>query len=460
MRRIILIFTITLFALNSYSQTLDGTYLNPIGGDGIENNWIRFGNSSNYWSGFLWNINSSTFGNGDDFTIFTYNNRDLNLWTGNGNISLLPGTGNVGIGTTIPAAKLHVYGSNVGQGNVLSSIMIGKNNGTEIQAIQETADDDVQSIAFRVKSSSTNADASFEAMRIRYNGNVGIGTINPSGKLEILKNANLSGAINLANSGIVLRADDDGNDATLRFGVDNTNLKAVIQTQQTTTATKFDLLLNPFGGNVGIGTINPQANADITTSSSSMLLPNSSGSTNTAILRVGYSHHSWAGVQLDIGVYNHSVSQESGYPAWIQARNPVDYSINRNLLLNPNGGNVGVGTTDTRGYKLAVAGKVVAEEVVVALQADWADFVFNKDYALKDLEEVEKFIEENNHLPDVPSEKEVLENGVALGEMDAKLLQKIEELTLYMIDVNKRMNSLESENLELKKKIELLETVE
>ncbi|PXX94333.1 hypothetical protein DF185_23000, partial [Marinifilum breve] len=69
-----------------------------------------------------------------------------------------------------------------------------------------------------------------------------------------------------------------------------------------------------------------------------------------------------------------------------------------------------------------------------------------------DLKEVESFIEENKHLPDIPSEKEVLENGIAVGEMNAKLLQKIEELTLYVIEQNKEIKALRNEVNDLKSK--------
>jgi hypothetical protein len=86
----------------------------------------------------------------------------------------------------------------------------------------------------------------------------------------------------------------------------------------------------------------------------------------------------------------------------------------------------------------------------------WSDFVFKKEYNLPTLEEVEKHINEKGHLENIPSEEEVLKNGINLGEMDAKLLQKIEELTMYMIEQNKRMNKLEKENQELKNKIDLL----
>ncbi|WP_119790326.1 hypothetical protein [Flavobacterium anhuiense] len=84
----------------------------------------------------------------------------------------------------------------------------------------------------------------------------------------------------------------------------------------------------------------------------------------------------------------------------------------------------------------------------------WSDFVFKKEYNLPTLEEVEKHIAEKGHLENIPNEEEVLKNGINLGEMNAKLLQKIEEMTLYMIDQNKRMNKLEKENLNLKNKIE------
>lgn len=104
-------------------------------------------------------------------------------------------------------------------------------------------------------------------------------------------------------------------------------------------------------------------------------------------------------------------------------------------------GNVGIGVADPGNYKLAVNGTVHAKEVKVDLNG-WSDFVFTDDYKLKKLEYVESFINENKHLPDIPSEKEVLDNGIQLGEMDAKLLQKIEELTLYIIEMNKKMETL------------------
>jgi hypothetical protein len=120
-------------------------------------------------------------------------------------------------------------------------------------------------------------------------------------------------------------------------------------------------------------------------------------------------------------------------------------------------GNVGIGTTDTQGFNLAVKGNIVAERVKVALQPNWADFVFTKDYPLPTLQEVEKHIKEKGHLKDVPSAAEVKKEGFFLGEMDAKLLQKIEELTLYVIAQEKQLIQEKLRNDELEKRLTALE---
>lgn len=94
-------------------------------------------------------------------------------------------------------------------------------------------------------------------------------------------------------------------------------------------------------------------------------------------------------------------------------------------------GNVGIGTTETQGYKLAVNGNIRAKEVKV--ESGWADFVFEKDYQLMTLSELDDYIKTNKHLPEIPTAKEVQENGIGLSEINTKFLQKIEELTLYTI---------------------------
>lgn len=95
------------------------------------------------------------------------------------------------------------------------------------------------------------------------------------------------------------------------------------------------------------------------------------------------------------------------------------------------------------GCKLAVNGSVYSTEVVVSGLANWPDYVFEDGYDLLGLDEVESFIHANGHLPGVPSSSDVLENGVRIGEMNAILLKKIEELTLHVISLKKEINSMQ-----------------
>lgn len=105
---------------------------------------------------------------------------------------------------------------------------------------------------------------------------------------------------------------------------------------------------------------------------------------------------------------------------------------------------------------LSVDGKIIAKEVFVTLE-DWADFVFDKKYTLMPLTELETFINKNKHLPDVPTEADVKKDGADLGKMNKILLQKIEELTLYMIDLKKENEKMKKQNEVLQNKMEVLE---
>lgn len=107
-------------------------------------------------------------------------------------------------------------------------------------------------------------------------------------------------------------------------------------------------------------------------------------------------------------------------------------------------GDVGIGNS-APDATLDVNGKILCGEVEVISLTEWKDYVFNKDYNLRSLKEVENYITENGHLPDIPSEEEVLTHGYNMGEMDAALLQKIEELTLYVIELKKEIIELKSE---------------
>ncbi len=118
----------------------------------------------------------------------------------------------------------------------------------------------------------------------------------------------------------------------------------------------------------------------------------------------------------------------------------VEANSAANVIYVNAAGNLGIGTANPT-EKLAVNGNIKCKQVEVSLTG-WSDFVFEDDYRLMPLDEVDAFVKEHNHLPGVPSADEVMSNGANLGEMDAILLKKIEELTLYVIELKKENEAL------------------
>jgi len=207
------------------------------------------------------------------------------------------------------------------------------------------------------------------------------------------------------------------------------------------------------GGKVGIGTVIPKGTLQI--NSARPILFNSNGGQGVYGSEIGFNTYLNTDVVPNQLVKLAGTNQQGGAIQVVDHygnmffqtydgngqynQSTVDFVPNVTFMNN---GNVGIGTKNTQGYKLAVKGNVIAEEIVVKLYADWPDFVFTKEYGLMDLNQVENYINENSHLPNVPSANEVKEKGINLGEMDAILLQKIEELTLYVIDLKKEIDTL------------------
>jgi hypothetical protein len=197
-------------------------------------------------------------------------------------------------------------------------------------------------------------------------------------------------------------------------------------------------------GNVGIRTNTPSATLHVNSSADvgrgqnpAFLIGNRTGS------HIAIDNN-------EIGAFNNNANSV----LYINGSNSTS-----NTIINGDGtGNVGIGTSNPNGWKLAVNGNIRAKEIKV--ETGWSDFVFENGYKLPTLKDVEKHIKEKGHLKDIPSAKEVEKNGIFLGEMDSKLLQKIEELTLYTIQQEKEIKSLKSMNsklLELQKRLEKLE---
>ena len=188
--------------------------------------------------------------------------------------------------------------------------------------------------------------ANSERMRIDSTGNVGIGTTSPAKTLHVFSGTD--------NEGIFMQGTGGGHWFNFQSGTSNLWSMGA-QTgmmgwyNRTTGNVGYKMVIQD-GGNVGIGTTSPRNKLDIALTGAEMVYPIATGTSPTGGFRIGHTDASWAGVELNMGIANASAQ---GYPAWIQAQNPADLSVSRNLLLNPNGGNVGIGTTSP-GAKLDV----------------------------------------------------------------------------------------------------------
>lgn len=142
-----------------------------------------------------------------------------------------------------------------------------------------------------------------------------------------------------------------------------------------------------------------------------------------------------------IKMYGYTYPSDASY--WSESHFAMQYNGHFKNFISSigdsyfNGGNVGIGTENPKD-KLSVNGNIRSKEVKVEATG-WPDYVFEDDYKITSLESLEKFIKINKHLPEVPSAKEISDNGLELGEMNKTLMKKVEELTLYLIEQNKAL---------------------
>jgi hypothetical protein len=276
---------------------------------------------------------------------------------------------------------------------------------------------------------------------VYYNGgNVGVGTATPSGKLHVV--AGSSGATaNSAASIFVAENDWDGGisiltpsnkDGSLFFGNPTQNNLGWLSYVGASNALSFgaagyERIRITQNGNVGIGTASPQAPFE------------TSGNIRitglTLVPTSGAGLEAWYNSSANIGAV-------TAYDRTASVYTQLRFNGSVVAINAASGGNVGIGTTSPQ-YKLAVNGTIGAKEVIV-IGTGWADYVFRPNYRLRPLSEVRDYIRQNHHLPDIPSESEVRTSGVGVGEMQAKLLAKVEELTLHLIQMEDRNSRLEA----------------
>ncbi|MCV9930943.1 hypothetical protein OIU80_01480 [Flavobacterium sp. LS1R47] len=287
--------------------------------------------------------------------------------------------------------------------------------------------------------------------------NIGIGTSTPIEKLNI-NGGTGDGALfdarmaltKVSSTGNILTAKLVLNDADTSFG--NLNFKVK------TTASKWELedfytnalTIQGVNAYVGIGTNNPIEKFNI------------NGGTGNGVAfdaRMALTKVSSTGNIQSAKIVLSDVDTDFGNLIFKVKTTPSKWDLKEfytdALTIKGSNANIGIGTTNPD-EKLTVNGKIHAKEVRIDLGIPAPDYVFANNYKLKSLQEVEEFIKQNSHLPEIPSAKEIEKNGLMLAEMNMSLLKKIEELTLYTIEQNKKILILEKQDKRSTQEIETL----
>jgi hypothetical protein len=330
-------------------------------------------------------------------------------WTLNGSHIYNNNAGNVGIGVNNPFAKLHLKKDNEAMVIQRATPYIGfyDNAGTYKGFLWQGPGD---------------------------NMSIGTSYLNSTGSLQFYNNGILnasitsSGVMDLSGSLPWLRLNDGGNRSGDLYG-DGSNLEIAayksgifgVPGNLILQASDFSVFQDLYAGNVGIGVRDPVFKLDI--GSRIRLRSGSTSETSGLWLNnpTNSAAHGFIGTAQNnvIGLYGSNFG-------W-------------GLIMNTVSGNIGIGTLNPT-FKLSVNGTIRTKEVVV--ETGWADYVFDEKYPLRSLEDVERFIKTHKHLPNIPSAKEVEEKGLYMGDMQKKMMEKIEELTLYIIELKKEIESL------------------
>ncbi len=482
----------TFISSSVLAQTVNVSYLNP-SIPAATYDYLRIGNSSSYFGGILMNGSHNAYGNGNDLSIFTYSNRDLTIRTGTGNFIVFPSSGGkMGVGNVTPSEKLDVTGNISASGNLIANgrtvffganqKLIGDNNsalyfngghstitqlilrdkeGTKYGRLFGSGngqyfgllDGDSNWALLMSKDNYTSfrIDNS-EKMRIKSNGHVGIGIANPSSRLQVLggirastaaneyleiahggSNAFLNnkgdGAIDLRHEGVTKFSVYD-NGAARVYGLTGTGTRMVTTSANGTLGaaplptTVFTLNADskPYNSNYDqffIGTNNNKFTS-IPVASRSKLYVKNDNDEMLAFERAGVNHI----FEFRMGSDGHLVL----------GKRTSGSNGDREIVMrfdNDSGNNF-----DKKAEFEST--KVYASEMEVNPAGKAPDYVFQKEYDLKPLAEVDAFVQANKHLPNFPK-GEVYEDQFEIGTMSFKMIEKIEELTLYTIAQDKQL---------------------
>lgn len=356
--------------------------------------------------------------------------------------------GLLGIGTDSPLARLHLDLSNIStHSNALiindddDPIVYFQRNNVNGGFIQYVGDD------FKVGTPINNNLGRFivrtngaDRMFVNNIGNVGIGISSPTSRLHVLGDG-----VFRANDALVLLENSAGDDKGI-FYIGNNDVR--IGTSPLNDDGKFHIRTNNVDrmtfnsiGLTGIGTTNPGHFFVIDATSSLDNTPvvlNTVGTRDIQFQRNGAesSYIRFSTDNMMIGTYQNNSTGNLYF---------ATRETNHMRLDNIGRLSIGVSSPNIPGYRLSVRGDIICEDITLLPFAAWPDYVFEKGYRLRPLSELESFINSNHHLPGIAPARDIEKKGIQLKDMQRQLMEKVEELTLYVIELNKKNDLLQKE---------------
>ena len=284
------------------------------------------------------------------------------------------------------------------------------------------------------------------------NAFVGIGTSSPLSRLHVIGQISATTADPLLAGFVQLWADN-----ALIFKSGNVNGGLRIGSASDLSAVNFSEKMRiADNGNVGIGTTTPHTKLEVTGGVNAMgfTIINNPGF-NDNVLRSTFgantfdlvgTYNGWDPAGVFVAGYNYAAGGSASSAAKrVYIGNPTNGT--NFVCVDFEHNNMGIGTTSVGTNKLAVEGTIAARKVIVTMAVPFPDYVFDEKYSLRPLDSVSSYIRTNHHLPEMPSADSVAKNGLDLGDNQAQLLKKIEELTLYAIQ---QQQQIETQNKEIK----------